>query len=319
MVLWTLEHLHLALGSPGWCITLAAFGILLRAAVFRPSLKSAANGERLQELYATPAAKALQQRMKESMARGDQADALAANSELRQLMRARGVGNPLRGLIVPALTIPVFFGAFKVLRAMADLPVPALREGGLAWWADLTVPDPYFALPIATGAVTVFMLRRMVSTMPPQQAGVVKLMMYVVGPLGVWFTISLPAALQFYFLVTGIGASAQALVMQSNTWRRRFGLPPRKITAPPGGSPVAGATGGATGAAAASGSTLAGSLNPIDNFKKAFDQARGGRDEKLRNNQTKDSLERARKHEDKRASEDREAYLRRREEALRRK
>lgn len=310
LVMWTLEHLHVLLGSPPWCLTLAAFAVLMRLAVLRPSLRSAANGERLQELYATPVAKELQLRMKESLARGDRGDALAANAELRQLMRARGLGNPLRGLVVPLLTVPIFFGAFKVLRAMCGIPVPALREGGLAWWTDLTVPDPYFALPIATGAVTVLMISRMVRTMPDQQAGMMKLMMYVIGPLGVWFTISLPAALQWYFLITGLGASAQALMLQSPTWRRRLGLPPRKVpVAAPGlSSPAQGGP-----------ASIVESLNPVDRFKEALKQARGNRDEKLRNNQTKESLERARKHEEKRASEDREAYLRRRDEVLRRK
>lgn len=33
---------------------------------------------------------------------------------------------------------------------MANLPVESMKEGGLFWFADLTMADPYFILPILT-------------------------------------------------------------------------------------------------------------------------------------------------------------------------
>ncbi len=33
---------------------------------------------------------------------------------------------------------------------MANLPVDSMREGGLFWFTDLTMADPYFLLPILT-------------------------------------------------------------------------------------------------------------------------------------------------------------------------
>ena len=38
------------------------------------------------------------------------------------------------------------------LREMALLPVLSMKSGGLFWFTDLTVPDPYFALPLMTAA-----------------------------------------------------------------------------------------------------------------------------------------------------------------------
>lgn len=46
--------------------------------------------------------------------------------------------------------MPVFISFFMGLRKMANLPIESFREGGLWWFADLTVPDQYFALPIIT-------------------------------------------------------------------------------------------------------------------------------------------------------------------------
>ena len=35
---------------------------------------------------------------------------------------------------------------------MTALPVVSMQSGGLLWFTDLTVPDPYFALPLITAA-----------------------------------------------------------------------------------------------------------------------------------------------------------------------
>lgn len=35
---------------------------------------------------------------------------------------------------------------------MANVPVDSMRTGGLFWFTDLTLPDPYYLLPILTSA-----------------------------------------------------------------------------------------------------------------------------------------------------------------------
>lgn len=35
---------------------------------------------------------------------------------------------------------------------MANLPLEAMKTGGALWFLDLTIPDPFYALPIMTGA-----------------------------------------------------------------------------------------------------------------------------------------------------------------------
>lgn len=46
--------------------------------------------------------------------------------------------------------MPVFISFFMGLRQMANVPVDSMRQGGLFWFTDLTLPDQYFALPIIT-------------------------------------------------------------------------------------------------------------------------------------------------------------------------
>ena len=39
---------------------------------------------------------------------------------------------------------------FFALNGMANLPVESLKTGGIAWFSDLTMSDPYFLLPVLT-------------------------------------------------------------------------------------------------------------------------------------------------------------------------
>lgn len=50
------------------------------------------------------------------------------------------------------LQLPVFISVFVGIRQMANLPVQSMTTGGLAWFTDLTIPDPFYALPLITMA-----------------------------------------------------------------------------------------------------------------------------------------------------------------------
>jgi YidC/Oxa1 family membrane protein insertase len=45
---------------------------------------------------------------------------------------------------------------FTGLRGMANLPLESMMHGGLFWFQDLTVPDPYYLLPLLT-STTMFL------------------------------------------------------------------------------------------------------------------------------------------------------------------
>ena len=58
-----------------------------------------------------------------------------------------------QSLMTPVLQGVFGFGAFRCLRGMTTLPVPGLSTEGWAWFTDLTVSDPYYILPMATGGI----------------------------------------------------------------------------------------------------------------------------------------------------------------------
>lgn len=46
---------------------------------------------------------------------------------------------------------PIFASIFIGLRAMCYYPMESLKTGGFGWIVDLTVPDPFYILPLVTG------------------------------------------------------------------------------------------------------------------------------------------------------------------------
>lgn len=42
---------------------------------------------------------------------------------------------------------------------MSTLPVESMETGGILWFTDLTVPDPYYVLPVVTAASVFLQLK----------------------------------------------------------------------------------------------------------------------------------------------------------------
>lgn len=71
--------------------------------------------------------------------------------ELAAFMKEKEV-NPIKGLIVPLCQAPIFMSMFFGLRGMTNVPVESMMNGGLFWFKDLVLPDPYYILPVLTCA-----------------------------------------------------------------------------------------------------------------------------------------------------------------------
>ena len=48
---------------------------------------------------------------------------------------------------------------FYSLRGMCNLPVESLTRGGALWFENLTVPDPYYLLPLISTATLFVMFK----------------------------------------------------------------------------------------------------------------------------------------------------------------
>jgi YidC/Oxa1 family membrane protein insertase len=144
-VQWLLEHVYIYTGLPWWA-TIVATTILLRLALLKPSLKAQQTSAKMQELQAMPEYNALKDQMQASLKSGDQVAMNESRMALSTLHKQHKV-SPLSSLWGLA-QIPFGYGTFIVLNNMAKIPVPSLETGGILWFTDLSVSDPFYILPI---------------------------------------------------------------------------------------------------------------------------------------------------------------------------
>lgn len=52
---------------------------------------------------------------------------------------------------------PIFLSMFWGLRGMTSAPVESMKTGGLLWFPDLTMADPYYILPLSISS-TLFII-----------------------------------------------------------------------------------------------------------------------------------------------------------------
>jgi len=99
----------------------------------------------------------IQKRLNESSRTQDQMALQLARQDLRKVYQNADIN--LWKSFLPMLQIPVGFAFWRLLRNMADVPVPGMEVGGFWWFPDLVYPDPYFILPLATGFLQHMTLR----------------------------------------------------------------------------------------------------------------------------------------------------------------
>ena len=69
---------------------------------------------------------------------------------MQQFMLSSGFG--IKTVALPFVQFPIVISSFLAIRNMAKLPVESLTVGGLSWFTDLTVSDPYYILPVLASA-----------------------------------------------------------------------------------------------------------------------------------------------------------------------
>jgi YidC/Oxa1 family membrane protein insertase len=57
---------------------------------------------------------------------------------------------PFRAFLAPAVQLPLFLGMFFGLKKMPHIYHDEFATGGMFWFTDLTVTDPYYILPVTS-------------------------------------------------------------------------------------------------------------------------------------------------------------------------
>lgn len=219
---WSLEHVHVLSGMPWWG-SIAATAFLYRLALVPLFMKASENGAKMRAMM--PVTKPLNDKMMTALREGNHLAAQQARQELMSVNKAAGVST--FGPLVPSIVQGVFgFCAFRLMRAMANLPVPGLETGGFAWVTDLTQSDPYFLLPLIMGGTLHMVFRKGGETGQPISEAVKPFILYVFPGIVFLTTAWLPAALNIWLCTTGVMGVCQVYLLQRPNVRRFFNLTP---------------------------------------------------------------------------------------------
>lgn len=219
-----LEYIHIS-GTLPWWATIAIATVILRSLIFPLVVVSQRNAAKMNNYM--PQLQVLQMKMTEARNSGDQINAARYSQEMVMFMKEKEL-SPLRNIVVPFAQAPIFISMFIGLRRMANLPVDSLREGGLAWFTDLTLADPYYLLPIITSCTMLATIElgtdgaRLSSQNMQAMKYVLRALPFVIFP----FTMNFPAAILCYWVSTNLFSLVQVGFLRVPAVRDYFKIDP---------------------------------------------------------------------------------------------
>lgn len=175
---------------PNWGFAIVIFTVLVKIVLFPLSHKGMVSMAKLKDL--APKMKELQEKYKD--------DKQKLQIHMMELYKKHGA-NPLGGCLPLILQIPIFFAIYRVL-------LNAIELKGAEWLyiGDLSLRDPFFALPLLMGA-TMYLQQRITPSnfTDPMQEKLFKWLPVIFTA----FFLMFPAGLVLYWLVNNIVSIAQ--------------------------------------------------------------------------------------------------------------
>ena len=187
-IFWLLEKIHGFVGNWGWSIILLT--ILIKLIFFPLSAASYKSMARMKEVQ--PRLVAMKEQYK--------GEPQKLNQAMMEMYRKEKI-NPLGGCLPVVIQIPVFISLYWVLLSSVEMR----GAPWILWIHDLSVPDPYYILPVIM-AVSMFVQTKLNPTPPdPIQA---KVMMYMPIVFSIMFFF-FPAGLVLYWVTNNLLSIAQ--------------------------------------------------------------------------------------------------------------
>ncbi|EUB58458.1 Mitochondrial inner membrane protein OXA1L [Echinococcus granulosus] len=223
-----LEFLHVNLDLPWWA-AIATTTVVIRLCL----IPFVIDQRRKLAAYTNvmPQINSLQNRMTRARVTSDYVEMMKVSQELQHLMKNNDI-NPLNSMRLVLIQVPIFLSVFAGLRGMAQLPVESLQTGGLGWFADLTVCDPLYILPLYSMS-SIFLMFEFGADMSSQGLTPgVRLAMRVFPVVGFFMIMHMPSALLWYWSISNTISILQALTLRTKSVRTYLKFP-EKVEPPP--------------------------------------------------------------------------------------
>lgn len=207
-----LEFLHISCDLPWWGAIVVST-ICLRLVLTPLVIIAQRNAAKMHE--AMPKMQAIQLKMTEARQMGNATETARYSQELVKLMSSEKV-NPLKNMIVPLAQAPIFLSYFIGIRRMVNAPVESMQTGGFLWISDLTVPDPYYLLPLFTCSTLFLTIHLGVDGMNLNMANghIIKYLLRGIPVVLFPFIMNFPSALVVYWSTSNLISLLQVCVLR---------------------------------------------------------------------------------------------------------
>jgi len=199
------NQLHLAYG---WVLIL--FGVLMRVVLW--PLNQKAMRSQLKNMAVQPLIQEIQAKYKDNPEK--------LQKEMMRLYKEHGF-NPLGGCLPMLLPWPVLIALFFVFQNTIEL-----RGVPFLWLPDLSAPDPLYLLPIFM-ALSMFAMQWVtMRSLPSNQSGQMKVMMYVMPIMMLFIFFRLASGLNLYYATANIATIPQQIWIANERKKVRAAGPP---------------------------------------------------------------------------------------------
>lgn len=189
---YLLEFFH-GLGLEWW-LSIAALTIVVRLLLFPLTIKQVRSMRAMQDLR--PELEKIRGQYSNNRQRQQE--------EMMKLYQERSI-NPLGGCLPILVQMPIFIGIFYVIRQFGGYgdvvgTKPSFQEGGILWFTNLSVMDPYLILPVVSALTMLAATEITAKNLEPQQRWIMRIL-----PLGITiFLWNFPAGLFVYWITSNL-------------------------------------------------------------------------------------------------------------------
>lgn len=193
-MLWLLVQIFNLVHNYGIAIILIT--IIIKLLTFPLTQKSFASQQAMKELQ--PKANELKQKYGH--------DKALYGQKQMELYRSEGV-NPLAGCLPALIQIPIWFAFFQMLRSSVEL----FDQPFYGWITNLTLPDPYYVLPVLMGVT--MMIQQLITPTPADQPQL-KYAMLAMPIFLTFIMLNMPSGLSLYLLTNNLLTILQQMIIK---------------------------------------------------------------------------------------------------------
>ena len=198
---WLLAELHSFIGNWGWSIV--ALVVLLKIAFYWLNAKAYGSMAKMKAI--NPKIQEMRERLKDKPQQMQQ--------EMMRIYREEKV-NPMGGCFPIIIQMPVFMALYWVLQSSVEIR----NAPWIGWIHDLSMPDPFFILPLLMTLSSLLQTALNPAPPDPMQAKMMWIMPLMFSVMFFFF----PAGLVLYWLTNNILSIAQQWIIN-----KRMGVPPQ--------------------------------------------------------------------------------------------